>query len=244
MAVPTTQKNLWIAASDGELERVRVRMSPNAPDPNTYTPMHAAASYGHIELLEYLISRGGDVNVTDEDGDTPIYTVESVQVAQWLVDHGAMVDRRNNEGVSPIEHLEEEFPEVSAHLRSTLTASNPTNASSQTSNIAPASQLPSEHATEVASERLTADLLASVRELASASAVNPDGTTREPTEEEIRAAVERVVLQGVVTGHEMGRAAASSNETDVGSNGGTSLGPRRSEGGSGRPEEKRPRKDD
>jgi uncharacterized protein len=77
---------------------------------------HAAASYGHIELLEYLVSKGrflhkisiisltleigGDVNVADEDGDTPIYTAESLEVAKWLIDHGAIVDRANAEGMS------------------------------------------------------------------------------------------------------------------------------------------------
>ncbi|GAW10015.1 ankyrin repeat protein [Lentinula edodes] len=75
-------------------------MSPNAPDPNTYTPMHAAASYGHIHVLEYLISRGGDVNVIDSDGDTPIYTVENIDTAQYLVDKGATIDRVNEEGIS------------------------------------------------------------------------------------------------------------------------------------------------
>jgi uncharacterized protein len=43
---------------------------------------------------------GGDVNVTDEDGDTPLYTVETLEVAQWLVEHGAIVDRVNAEGIS------------------------------------------------------------------------------------------------------------------------------------------------
>ena len=77
---------------------------------------HAAASYGHLDILEYLISRGkvlqvtwtfgadiligGDVNVTDEDGDTPLYVVENVQTAQFLVEHGAVVNRQNAEGLS------------------------------------------------------------------------------------------------------------------------------------------------
>jgi hypothetical protein len=67
--------------------------------------------------LEYLISQGaesisvtggptltgqagGDVNVEDGDGDTPIYTVENVETARFLVDHGAVLDRQNSEGVS------------------------------------------------------------------------------------------------------------------------------------------------
>lgn len=77
--------------------------------------MHAAASYGHIHVLEYLVSKGvllcsgsvlsfiarsigGDVNVKDNDGETPLFTVESIQVARWLVENGAGLDCRNQEG--------------------------------------------------------------------------------------------------------------------------------------------------
>ncbi len=96
-------------------------MSPNAADENTYTPMfvtsslailaqrssdlctsnrHAAASYAHLPLLEYLISKGGNINITDEDGDTPLFVVESVETARWLVEHGAQADVKNGEGLT------------------------------------------------------------------------------------------------------------------------------------------------
>jgi hypothetical protein len=51
------------------------------------------------QALEGVLS-GGDVNVTDSDGDTPLYTVENIETARFLVEHGAIVDRRNNEGIS------------------------------------------------------------------------------------------------------------------------------------------------
>lgn len=91
-------------------------MSPNAEDDNTYTPMyvaslackivqsaypfprHAAASYAHLELLDYLISKGGDINHADSDGETPLFTVESVEVAKWMIERGAKYDVKNNEG--------------------------------------------------------------------------------------------------------------------------------------------------
>lgn len=38
--------------------------------------------------------------MTDEDGDTPLYTVESIETATWLVEHGARVDRVNSEGIT------------------------------------------------------------------------------------------------------------------------------------------------
>jgi len=206
------QKNLWIAASDGDLERLRDLienhgMSPNAPDSNTYTPMHAAASYGHLDLLEYLVSKGGDVNITDNDNDTPIYTVETIEIARWLVDHGAVIDRRNYEGLSPAECLEEDFPEISSYLRSLSSASETTNNANDTNILPPNSQLPSEHAADAASDALTANLIASVRELAMSSR---DGGSAQPSEEEIRRAVERVVLRGIDVGRDLGQSAANS----------------------------------
>lgn len=62
--------------------------------------MHAAASYAHLELLNYLLSVGGDVNLTDDDGDTPLYTCESVEAARWLVEHGADAGHKNEEGMT------------------------------------------------------------------------------------------------------------------------------------------------
>lgn len=44
--------------------------------------------------------QGGDINVTDDENDTPLYTVENIDTARYLVEHGAVVDRRNDEGVS------------------------------------------------------------------------------------------------------------------------------------------------
>lgn len=43
---------------------------------------------------------GGDVNVTDHDGDTPLYAVENIQTARFLIDNGASLQIINNEGIS------------------------------------------------------------------------------------------------------------------------------------------------
>jgi hypothetical protein len=121
------------------------------------------------------------------------------------------VDRRNNEGISvgliviydgvglltisqPIEYLSEDFREIASYLETTSTASMP----------APRNQ-PSQHSQHVASEQLTSALMASVQEIMQRAEVE----NRDP-EEELRQAVSRTVLEGVVTGFEM-----SNEEEDI-----------------------------
>ena len=48
--------NIWIAAGDGDLDRVKLLLehggvTPTSADFSKYTPIHAAASYGRAELL-------------------------------------------------------------------------------------------------------------------------------------------------------------------------------------------------
>ncbi|KDR76328.1 hypothetical protein GALMADRAFT_247717 [Galerina marginata CBS 339.88] len=188
-------KNIWVAAGDGDLDRVREliehhSLSPNLPDDFTYTPIHAAASYGHIHVLEYLLSRGGNVNITDSDGDTPLYTVENIETARYLVEHGAVVARQNLEGVSPIDHLTDDFPQIADYLRSTLDPS--------VVPLGQTSSAPSQHSQNLASEQLTSALMTSVQDIMQRA----EAEGRDP-EEELRQAVSRTVLEGVITGFEM-----------------------------------------
>lgn len=66
-------------------------------NPSLVTCRHAAASYGHDEILRLLIDAGGDVNVRDADGDTPLHACEFVRCAKTLLDHGADPTLRNAE---------------------------------------------------------------------------------------------------------------------------------------------------
>ncbi|KAA8912691.1 hypothetical protein TRICI_003409 [Trichomonascus ciferrii] len=119
--------NIWIAASDGNVEKVKEYISkgqgPNDKDVNGYTCMHAAVSYGHRELLDYLISVGGDINVSDEDGDRPLHVVESLDMAKYAVEeYKADYRAKNSDGQTPLQKIEEEdeFPELIEYLK-TLT---------------------------------------------------------------------------------------------------------------------------
>ncbi|KAJ2065687.1 hypothetical protein GGI17_000231 [Coemansia sp. S146] len=111
-------ENIWTATGDGDMARVEQLVEAdktlvNAKDQSGYTPLHAAASWKQPKLLEFLIKNGGDVNITDNDGDTPLHICEDLECAQLLLDNGANPEAENDEGLSPVQTtLENEATEV------------------------------------------------------------------------------------------------------------------------------------
>lgn len=123
--------NIWTAASEGNLERVKecveqlgdlvrsslldekrlltttntcdIGQSPDAFDDNSYTPLHAAVSWSHTHILLYLLQQGANINITDSDGESPLFVVESAEMARQLVQLGASPELKNNlnQSVSP-----------------------------------------------------------------------------------------------------------------------------------------------
>ena len=37
------------------------------------TPLHRAVKWGHLEIVEYLVSAGANINAKDKYGDTPLH---------------------------------------------------------------------------------------------------------------------------------------------------------------------------
>ncbi|EGV64874.1 hypothetical protein PSN45_005226 [Yamadazyma tenuis] len=117
--------NIWVAAADNQVAIVddflkSGQYTPNAKDPNGYTPIHAAASYGHIGLLRLLISKGGDINIQDNEGDTPLHHCEDVRTAKVLVkDLDCDWTIKNEDGLTALEYRieDEEFPELIEYLK-------------------------------------------------------------------------------------------------------------------------------
>ena len=69
------------------------------------TPLHAAASFEHKDVVELLIARGADVNASDDDGNTPLfrYLVDR-PVVELLIARGADADARDDDGKTPLDH--------------------------------------------------------------------------------------------------------------------------------------------
>ncbi|WVF72126.1 hypothetical protein IAT40_006938 [Kwoniella sp. CBS 6097] len=219
-------KNLWVASSDGDLERVQYLiesegMTPNDKDSNSYTPMHAASSYAHFELLEYLLSKGGNPNIQDDDGDTPLYVVESLEVARWLVEKGADLAHENEEGLTAAEALEEDHPEISQYLYSLLPNSNrPANTDPNGNDDDEDEEInddsiqvdPTSSISELALDNFTSEQSSALMEEAQ-RIMEECARTGEDPDERLRVVVERAVGAGLAFGR--GAAEEQGGEGDV-----------------------------
>jgi hypothetical protein len=70
----------------------------------TDTIRHAAASYGHKELITYLLENGANVNIQDPEGDSPLFVCETVDIAEMLVKAGADAKHINENEMTVSHH--------------------------------------------------------------------------------------------------------------------------------------------
>ncbi|KAL4879477.1 hypothetical protein BJY04DRAFT_193513 [Aspergillus karnatakaensis] len=120
-----TQPNPFILAADNPTAVLTLlRSDPSIAskqDEHGYSLLHAAASYGHIDLLRALVRDfNTDVNLLDEDGETCLFVTERLDIAKCLVEElGLDYNKRNEEGLTAQETIESDgsFPEIAAYLR-------------------------------------------------------------------------------------------------------------------------------
>ena len=94
------------AAESGDLAVVKLfvesGMSVHTPD-NDYglTVLHFAAWKGHLEVVEYLVGQGADVNAKTDDGDTVLHFAAwdgHTDVVRYLVGQGGGRERKDRQG--------------------------------------------------------------------------------------------------------------------------------------------------
>ena len=59
---------------------------------------HAAVSYNHLDLTQFLVQAGADINIRDPEGDTPLLVCESPEMFMLLARLGADVNATNTSG--------------------------------------------------------------------------------------------------------------------------------------------------
>lgn len=118
--VPIDASTPWLAASDGNLPLLQsaltqLHVTPaTAVDENGYTLLQAAASYGRIPIMEWLVKQQHvNVNAVDGEGDSALHYAATVPAAQFLI-HVAkiQVHLRNQAGKTALESKREELAEM------------------------------------------------------------------------------------------------------------------------------------
>uniref|UniRef100_A0A182PQV5 Poly [ADP-ribose] polymerase n=1 Tax=Anopheles epiroticus TaxID=199890 RepID=A0A182PQV5_9DIPT len=98
------------AAKKGNLARVQRLVSPdniNCRDAQgrNSTPLHLAAGYNNLEVAEYLLEHGADVNAQDKGGLIPLHNASSyghLDIAALLIKHNTVVNATDKWGYTPL----------------------------------------------------------------------------------------------------------------------------------------------
>lgn len=133
-ALPTPTIDLLLTLIDSRPQAILATLSQHphlasARDAHGYSLVHAAASYNELGVLRDLVHRYNvDVNLLDEDGETPLFAAEKVAVAKCLVEElHADVSIRNSEGKTAEDKIGEDegdTHEVYRYLRTLRTGTD------------------------------------------------------------------------------------------------------------------------
>ena len=97
------------AAFNGELDKMKALLAAgtagiNDPDQDGRTPLHHAASKGHLEIVKLLLEHKADVNVRTKEGYTPAFLAKGLgrqQVLDYLLQNGGTVQIAKTGTTSP-----------------------------------------------------------------------------------------------------------------------------------------------
>ncbi|MEO1219597.1 MAG: ankyrin repeat domain-containing protein [Bacteroidota bacterium] len=81
--------------------------------------LHIAAANHDCQLLEYLISKGADINARDNEGKTPLHIAAAARnypVVQCLISKGADINAQDNGGKTPLHTAVKNYANLSGSV--------------------------------------------------------------------------------------------------------------------------------
>jgi ankyrin repeat protein len=107
-------RSTWWAGSFGVLDNDHYDLAPYLIERGAKLDAHAAARHGMFDKLRELIAANPDlVHARGGDGQTPLHVASSVEIARFLLDHGAAIDALDVDHEStPAQYLIRSHPEI------------------------------------------------------------------------------------------------------------------------------------
>lgn len=104
------EMGLFHAAASGDLEEVKSALAHgsdvNFRGPGGFAPLNAAARNGHLEIVQYLVERGANIDQNDNHLHKTALLAASFErhfdIVQYLVEKGANVNAQSMNGFTPL----------------------------------------------------------------------------------------------------------------------------------------------
>jgi len=111
------QRSHWWAGGFGVLDDDR-GLAPFLIERGARVDVNAAAKLGMMDVLERLVTGDSElVHARGGDGQTPLHVASTIDVARWLLDHGADIDARDVDHEStPAQYMVRDRQEVARFL--------------------------------------------------------------------------------------------------------------------------------
>jgi hypothetical protein len=111
-------KSRWWAGGFGLLHSASPALARYAIERGALVDVHAAARLGDLERLREIVApQPESVHARGGDGQTPLHFAASVEIASFLLDHGAEIDARDVDHEStPAQYMVKSRQPVARHL--------------------------------------------------------------------------------------------------------------------------------